>query len=224
MCWQTNFYEDGEAGAQRYQQTFSLLAMTTYPNGGVYDPESAWTDFDTLLEGATDSAAAATAMATGGEDVPGSHRSGYAGPAHPQHRRGGRGVRQGDGSHYDGAGFPRHAGGLRRTQRGCAATTRQSRPRCFVKALLTSSWGPRHPAFDSDGAWQPPEQDVEAQSARYVYVGGEETWRDIQAGTPMADADGDGTPDGWRLLPDTGRVSEIGGRPLQARGGRDAGF
>ena len=40
----------------------------------------------------------------------------------------------------------------------------------------------------------------EAQSARYVYVGGEETWRDIQAGTPMADADGDGTPDGWRLL------------------------
>ena len=29
----TNFYEDGEAGAQRYQQTFSLLAMSTYPNG-----------------------------------------------------------------------------------------------------------------------------------------------------------------------------------------------
>ena len=33
--------------------------------GGAYDPESAWTDFDALLEGATDSAAAATAMATG---------------------------------------------------------------------------------------------------------------------------------------------------------------
>jgi alkaline phosphatase len=39
--------------------------MQTFPDGGSYDPQRAWTDFDYVNHGATDSAAAGTAMATG---------------------------------------------------------------------------------------------------------------------------------------------------------------
>lgn len=39
--------------------------MTTYPEGGSYDPSQAWSDFEYVTQGATDSAAAATAMFTG---------------------------------------------------------------------------------------------------------------------------------------------------------------
>jgi alkaline phosphatase len=41
------------------------LAMSTYPYGGSYDANLAWRSFDYVDKGATDSAAAATAMATG---------------------------------------------------------------------------------------------------------------------------------------------------------------
>jgi alkaline phosphatase len=39
--------------------------MQTFPDGGSYDPQRAWTDFDYVKTDATDSAAAGTAMATG---------------------------------------------------------------------------------------------------------------------------------------------------------------
>lgn len=39
--------------------------MSTYPIGGAYDPALAWSDFDYVRQGATDSAAAATALYTG---------------------------------------------------------------------------------------------------------------------------------------------------------------
>lgn len=39
--------------------------MQTFPDGGSYDPQRAWTDFDYVKAAATDSAAAGTAMATG---------------------------------------------------------------------------------------------------------------------------------------------------------------
>lgn len=39
--------------------------MQTFASGGSYDPQQAWTDFDYVKNGATDSGAAGTAMATG---------------------------------------------------------------------------------------------------------------------------------------------------------------
>jgi alkaline phosphatase len=44
---------------------WSHYGMTTYPQGGSYDPVSTWNDFAHMMSGATDSAAAATAMFTG---------------------------------------------------------------------------------------------------------------------------------------------------------------
>ena len=46
-------------------ETWEHRAMTTFSEGGEYDPEAAWADFSWVANGATDSGAAGTAMATG---------------------------------------------------------------------------------------------------------------------------------------------------------------
>ncbi|WNB85122.1 alkaline phosphatase [Cellulomonas sp. ATA003] len=46
-------------------ETWERRAMTTFSEGGEYDPEAAWADFTWVASGATDSGAAGTAMATG---------------------------------------------------------------------------------------------------------------------------------------------------------------
>ncbi|QCB27427.1 alkaline phosphatase [Corynebacterium endometrii] len=70
---QSKYTVDGEFGAVTEQpgesvqtfEDFNRLSMTTFPNGGSYDPEAAWGSHTYVDEGATDSAAAGTAMATG---------------------------------------------------------------------------------------------------------------------------------------------------------------
>ena len=51
--------------SQVYEQFPVQVDMQTFADGGSYDPQQAWTDFDYVKQGATDSAAAGTAMATG---------------------------------------------------------------------------------------------------------------------------------------------------------------
>jgi len=46
-------------------QNWDSYWMTTYPKGGSYDPAQAWSNFDYVKNGATDSAAAASAMYSG---------------------------------------------------------------------------------------------------------------------------------------------------------------
>lgn len=47
-------------------EDFNRVSMTTFPDGGSYDPEKAWTDHEYVTKNkVTDSAAAGTAMATG---------------------------------------------------------------------------------------------------------------------------------------------------------------
>lgn len=46
-------------------QSWDMYWMSTFPAGGSYDPDSAWSDFDYLKSGATDSSASATALYTG---------------------------------------------------------------------------------------------------------------------------------------------------------------
>ena len=46
-------------------ETWDHVAMTTFSDGGSYDPDLAWTDFAYVRDRPTDSAAASTAMATG---------------------------------------------------------------------------------------------------------------------------------------------------------------
>jgi alkaline phosphatase len=60
-----DYYNCGRSPCQPYEDFPVRLAMSTYPYGGSYDANLAWASFDYVDNGYTDSAAAATAMATG---------------------------------------------------------------------------------------------------------------------------------------------------------------
>ncbi len=60
-----SFYRRGASPSPTFSRFDIALAVTTFPEGGSYDPERAWTAFDYPPRDPTDSAAAATALATG---------------------------------------------------------------------------------------------------------------------------------------------------------------
>jgi alkaline phosphatase len=60
-----DYYQCGRVPCQQYENFPVQFAMSTYPHGGSYKPRRAWRNFNYVDKGATDSAAAATAMATG---------------------------------------------------------------------------------------------------------------------------------------------------------------
>ena len=60
-----DYYRDGKKGSQSFEKFPVRLAVTTYPAGGSYGPKKAAEDFNYVKSGFTDSAAAATALATG---------------------------------------------------------------------------------------------------------------------------------------------------------------
>jgi alkaline phosphatase len=61
----SDYYECNQIPCQSYEDFPVRLAMSTYPYGGSYDSNLAWHSFNYVDSGCTDSAAAATAMATG---------------------------------------------------------------------------------------------------------------------------------------------------------------
>lgn len=60
-----SLYQFGQPNAWTYQAFPVKYAVSTFPAGGSYDPALAWTDFEYVKKNVTDSAAAATALATG---------------------------------------------------------------------------------------------------------------------------------------------------------------
>ncbi|MFC0250079.1 alkaline phosphatase [Citricoccus parietis] len=62
---------EGEPVQVYEQDDFNLVGQTHYPVNSGYDPEKAWSDFDYVNHGVTDSAASGTAMATGQKTVNG---------------------------------------------------------------------------------------------------------------------------------------------------------
>ena len=66
-----SFYQYGRRDAQVYHKFPVKIGMTTYAHGGSYDPEAAWETFDYVNVGATDSAAAGTALASGHKTLSG---------------------------------------------------------------------------------------------------------------------------------------------------------
>ncbi|MGA2172703.1 MAG: alkaline phosphatase [Sedimentisphaerales bacterium] len=60
-----DYYQCGQTPCQSYEDFPVKLAMSTFPAAGSYDPNAARDNFDYVNAGCTDSAAAATALATG---------------------------------------------------------------------------------------------------------------------------------------------------------------
>jgi alkaline phosphatase len=180
-------------GKQSYQEfPFQSWVSTYSADGPGYDPAQAWKDFKYVESGPTDSAAAATAMATGvktynaaiGMDINRQPLKNIAQRAEELGKSTGVATTV-PLSHATPAGFVAHN------------EDRSNYEAIAREMLLTSAadviMGAGNPGFNEDA------KSVKApQSAKYV--GGESTWKALEAGAAGGDADGDGKPDPWKLI------------------------
>ena len=200
-----DLYQYGVTGRQVYEGFPVRLGVTTYSTSGraAYNRQRAWRDLDYLKEGATDSAAAATALACGVKTYNGAIGvvlpEGGTAPAdvRPVENILERAEKQGKAtgvvtsvelSHATPAGFVAHT-----AARGdYVEIARQMIARSACEVVM----GCGHPLYGAGGV---PRPEGELADAAYQFVGGKELWGQVVAGTAGADADGDGTPDPWAL-------------------------
>jgi alkaline phosphatase len=162
-------------------------SMSTYAHGGSYDPSVAWDTFDYFKMGATDSAAAATAMSCGEKTY-----SGAIGMdinqqpiMHAMEKAEMDGKATGvvssvEWSHATPAAYVAHN------------VSRNNYAEIGTEMIMDSAvdvvMGCGNPWFDRDG-------NPVASPNTFKYVGGESTWNALEAGTAGGDADGDGDDD-----------------------------
>jgi alkaline phosphatase len=187
-----SLYEKGKTGSAVYETFPVKLAVTTFARGGSYDPEKAWNDPNYIRHGATDSAAAATAMATGQKTDNG--RIGVDAQNTPLLNLVERFEALGKStgvvtsvqfSHATPAGFAAH-----NPDRGDYA---QIAREMILESALDVIMGCGHPWYDKQGR-------LVSEKADFRYVGGEPAWRQLIAGVAGCDADGDGKDDPWTFI------------------------
>jgi alkaline phosphatase len=186
-----NYYLEGKASNQIYTHFPVKYAMSTYPIYCDYDPSLAWSDFEYVKSCFTDSAAAATAMATGyktydeaiGVDVDGNPVKNVLEAAEEKGKSTGV-ITTVPISHATPAGFVAHNvfrddyGGIAREMIDLSA----------AEVIM----GAGHPWYDNSGAFM--------ATPDYTYVSDAATWNALVAGTAGNDADGDGDFDPWSLI------------------------
>ncbi|UCG26459.1 MAG: alkaline phosphatase [Chloroflexota bacterium] len=197
-----NYYAYGKEARQVYQRFPFRFAMSTYMAdtaetgygycGHGYDPVFAWSDFEYVNMCYTDSAAAATTMSTGVKTFKGSigmdldeqpllHMLEIA-EANGQSTGV---VTSVEWTHATPAGYVAH-----NVSRNNYAEIGQE---MVYDSAADVVMGAGHPWYDADG--QPKDT-----PNTFKYVGGEDTWNDLIAGTAGGDADGDGVDDPWLLI------------------------
>ena len=187
----TDYYTDGKAGTQIYEKFPTKLAMSTYSVDGSYDPILASNNFDYVKFGATDSAAAATAMSTGFKTYDGAigvdvniedltHIVEYfeeLGKATGV-------VSSVEFSHATPAGFVAHNASRNNYS--------ELANEMIIESAVDVIMGAGHPYYDNNG---------EPMVANFKYVGGQATWDGLIDGTlSVADANGDSVSDAWTLI------------------------
>jgi len=187
-----SLYQYGRTGAQVYDSFPVQFAVSTHSASGIrYDPQKAWASFDFVLSEPTDSAAAATAIATGVKTVD------YAVCLGP------------DGTRLTSIIELAEVLG-KKTGTVTSVTFCHATPASFlahsddrykygdiVRQIIRESpvdvvMGCGHPLYDGSG------QPVEEPDFRYL--GDQETWEDLLRGEAGADADRDGRPDPWTVI------------------------
>ncbi len=164
-------------------------AMTTYSVNGSYDPVKAWGAWEYLAGGATDSAAAATALASGIKTYNGG--IGVDKNGEPLllitelFEIGGRStgvVTSVQFSHATPAGFVAH----NKKRGNMTDIALEMIERSAVDVIM----GAGHPLYDTDGKPREPKYDAIGQSL----------FERLKAGTAGGDANGDGQPDPWTFV------------------------
>jgi alkaline phosphatase len=182
-------YRFGKPEGWCYQQFPVKLAICTFPDGSGYDPALVWGDFLCVKKNVTDSAAAATALATGVKTYNGA--IGVGPDKQPVEnileRAEKRGMATGvvtsvPFSHATPAGFLAHNEG-----RGNY---------CDIALNMASSaaevvMGAGHPEYGNSGATR--------GTPKYEYLS-QDLWDKLKSGQACSDANGDGQPEAWKLV------------------------
>jgi len=192
----TNYFDHGEDGQQIYEKTFTPYAMSTYSvNGKGYDPDQAWGAFNYFRAGSTDSAAAATTLASGIKTLNGAIGVDRDGERVPTIVDKAESLGKATGvvssvqiAHATPASFVAH-----NKSRGKYEDIARE---MIMESAVDVIMGAGHPGFGDNGE----AVDYEGDEKRQRYVGGIETWAAVKAGNAGADADGDGNADPWTLV------------------------
>ena len=187
-----SLYQYGKTQSQAYEKFGVRLGMSTYQASGSYDPAAVWDSFNYVKQGATDSAAAATAMSCGVKTYNGAIGVGPdkkpVGNIIESCERLGKTtgvITSVQFSHATPAGFAAH----NQSRNNYEAIASEMINQSAVDVIM----GCGHPLYDEDGKlMQTPNS--------YKYVGGQSTWDNLVAGTAGTDADGDGVNDPWVLI------------------------
>lgn len=196
-----SYYAHGAAKAQPYWQWRHWPMRTTSANNQEgYNTELAWEDFAYFLKLPTDSAAAATTIASGvktrnyavGVDAEGKPVRTLLHDAKAMGKSTGvlSTVRI---THATPASFVAQV--ARRAEE--AEIARQLIHESAVDLVL----GPGHPWFDSDGRRR--------EEPNFKFVESAETWEALRAGRVGGDATGDGAPNPWTLVDDTEAIKAL---------------
>ena len=192
----TNLYQYGEEGRQIYQTFPVQYGMSHHPVDGLpYDPVKAWMDFDWVKFRVTDSAAAATAMATGVKTVNG--RVSMTREKAPLETL---------VSHFESTGLstgvvtsvplshatPAGFGAHNEARHNYAEIAREMLTGSGLDVIM----GCGHPRYDDNGT------EMLGVKGDYKYVGGPSLWNDILTGSAGNDCNGDGKPDYWTFTDD----------------------
>jgi alkaline phosphatase len=204
-----SYYEYGKDARQIYNRFPFQTAISTYSYYCDYDPAMAWSDFDYVKSCYTDSAAAATAMATGvktydaaiGVDIDEQPVMNVLEMAEAKGKATGV-VTSVEWTHATPAGFVAHN------------VSRNNYAEIGMEIVNDSAadvvMGAGHPCFDADGVYN-------ECTNTYQYVGGQPTWDALVAGTAGGDANGDGTPDPWVLIQSRAEFQALMSGPTPAR-------
>jgi alkaline phosphatase len=176
--------------------------VSTYAHGGAYAPHLAWANFDYIRAGATDSAAAATAMATGVKTFNGAFGV-------DPWRRSLTNIVEIAAQAGKAAGVVTDVPFSHATPAAMAArhehrNNYEAIARQMLAGRLEVIMGTGHPEFDNNG------RKVIPTPARCKYVGGPDTWSALKKGVAgwklletkedFADLAGNGGPPGGKIL------------------------
>lgn len=187
-----SFYQHGSVGKQVYDSFPVRLPVSTHSASSTpYDPKNAWSSFEFVMSDPTDSAAAATAMATGVKtndntvclDVQGNSLTSIVERAESFGKKTGV-VTSVNFAHATPAAFLAHAEDRYEYEK-IARQIIQESPADVIM-------GCGHPYFDRSG------HPVEEPNFRYV--GGKKNWEALLHGDVHTDADRDGHPDPWAVI------------------------
>lgn len=187
-----SLFQYGETGVQIYEQFPVKYGMSTYSaDGAGYDPDSAWNRFDYVRKKPTDSAASATAMATGvktydgalGVDTARNNLKNIIERLEEVGKATGV-VTTVPFSHATPAAFVVH----NEKRSNYIEIARDM----ILRSPLEVIMGAGHPFYDYSGRLK--------SDGSFKFVGGKEVWRALTEGTIENDADGDGISDPWTLI------------------------